>query len=410
MTASLILVLNSGSSSLKSSVFDLQQNQEVFTALAERLLTPEAELTWRTPESGKQTLDIAGADHTAAFGQLITAMNSSGVNANQLYAVGHRVVHGGEAFSASVRITDTIMNTIEQLAHLAPLHNPANAEGIRAVQRLFPALPQVAVFDTAFHQSLPPAAYTYALPYAYYQEHGVRRYGFHGTSHRYVSAEAVARLDLDPENHRLITAHLGNGCSACAVKNGQSLDTTMGMTPLEGLVMGTRCGDIDPSLHDFLAQRTGLSLGEITHVLNKESGLLGISGLSNDMRTLMEAAESTSAEITAPQRARAQLAIDVFCYRLAKAIASLTVATGGLDALVFTGGIGENAANIRTQVVHHLSWLGLNLDVTANLSHGRDQMGLVSTTREPAVMVIPTREEWLIAQDTQRLVQASWDH
>ncbi|MFC3853628.1 acetate/propionate family kinase [Salinispirillum marinum] len=410
MTASLILVLNSGSSSLKSSVFDLQQNQEVFTALAERLLTPQAQLTWRTPESGKQTLDIAGADHTAAFGQLIAAMTNAGLNTNQLHAVGHRVVHGGEAFSASVRINDTIMNTIEQLAHLAPLHNPANAEGIRAVQRLFPDLPQVAVFDTAFHQSLPPAAYTYALPYAYYKDHGVRRYGFHGTSHRYVSAEAVARLDLDPESHRLITAHLGNGCSACAVKNGQSLDTTMGMTPLEGLVMGTRCGDIDPSLHDFLAQRTGLSLGEITHVLNKESGLLGISGLSNDMRTLMEAAESTSAEITEPQRARAQLAIDVFCYRLAKAIASLTVATGGLDALVFTGGIGENAANIRTQVVHHLSWLGLNLDVTANLSHGRDQMGLVSTTREPAVMVIPTREEWLIAQDTQRLVQASWDH
>lgn len=409
MTASLILVLNSGSSSLKSSVFDMQENHEVFSALAERLLTPQAQLTWRTPELGKHSIDIAGADHTEAFSQLITAMETAGLNTDQLQAVGHRVVHGGEAFSASVRINTQVMSAIEQLAHLAPLHNPANAEGIRAVETLFPRLPQVAVFDTAFHQTLPPAAYTYALPYAYYQEHGVRRYGFHGTSHRYVSQEAVLRLDLDPDDHRIITAHLGNGCSAAAVKNGQSLDTTMGMTPLEGLVMGTRCGDIDPSLHDFLAQRTGLTLHEITHVLNKESGLLGISGLSNDMRTLLEATEQGTPDITEQQRARAQLAVDVFCYRLAKSIASLCVATGGLDALVFTGGIGENAASIRTQVVHHLSWLGLNLDVTANLSHGRDQMGLVSTTRHPAVMVIPTREEWLIAQDTQRLVQASWD-
>lgn len=400
MTASLLMVINCGSSSIKCSLFDHEQDHEIFSSLGERIGSTDATLTW-THNGKKHTQALGQADHQQALSRIIDAMQSVGITPKHLIAAGHRVVHGGEAFSASVVITPEVLSTIDQLASLAPLHNPANAQGIRALQALFPNLPHVAVFDTAFHQSLPPAAYTYALPYRFYSELGVRRYGFHGTSHRYVSAEAVKRLDLDPDNHRVITAHLGNGCSACAVKNGQSLDTTMGLTPLEGLVMGTRCGDIDPSLHEFLSRRLDISLQDVTAILNKESGLLGISGLSNDMRTLVQAADDGHVQ--------AILALEVFCYRLAKSVASLAVATGGLDALVFTGGIGENAAGVRERVVMQLHWLGLNLDITANLSHGRDQMGLISTTHEPAVMVVPTREEWMIAQDTLSLTQAKWD-
>lgn len=397
MTASLILVINSGSSSLKFSVFDFTQQTEPVSGLAERLDTPNATLKVSTQAGTRQTA-IPDADHQQALRAVTDMLAAEGFDPDRLLAAGHRVVHGGETFSSSVQVTADILAQIESLNHLAPLHNPANIEGIRALSALFPDLPQVAVFDTAFHQSVPPAAYTYAVPHALYRDHGVRRYGFHGSSHRYVSSEAVRLLQLDPADHRVITAHLGNGCSACAVKNGQSLDTTMGLTPLEGLVMGTRSGDVDPSLHQFISERTNLDLDGVTAMLNRESGLLGISELSNDMRTLIEAAEEGHAQ--------AELAIEVFCYRLAKAIAGLLTATGGLDALVFTGGIGENAAPIRERTVYHLGWLGLNLDVTANLTHGRDQMGIISTTHEPAVMVIPTREEWMIAQDTLTLVSA----
>ncbi|TGG95015.1 acetate kinase [Natronospirillum operosum] len=397
MTASLILVINSGSSSLKFSVFDSTQQTEPVSGLAERLDTPDATLKVSTQVGTRQTA-IPDADHQQALRAVTDMLAAEGFGPDRLLAAGHRVVHGGETFSSSVQVTADILAQIEALNHLAPLHNPANMEGIRALSTLFPDLPQVAVFDTAFHQSVPPAAYTYAVPHALYRDHGVRRYGFHGSSHRYVSSEAVRLLQLDPADHRVITAHLGNGCSACAVKNGQSLDTTMGLTPLEGLVMGTRSGDVDPSLHQFISERTNLDLDGVTAMLNRESGLLGISELSNDMRTLIEAAEEGHAQ--------AELAIEVFCYRLAKAIAGLLTATGGLDALVFTGGIGENATPIRERTVYHLGWLGLNLDVTANLTHGRDQMGIISTTHEPAVMVIPTREEWMIAQDTLTLVSA----
>lgn len=405
MTSSLILVLNSGSSSLKFSVFNATDHSEPMSGLAERLGTDEATLSWRShlsdhsssnPSSpDKQARQLPGADHSQALAALIDLLQEQGYQHADLKAAGHRVVHGGEVFSESVLITPQVLADINALNHLAPLHNPANLAGINALTKLLPQLPQVAVFDTAFHQSIPAAAYTYALPWRYYEEHNVRRYGFHGTSHRYVSQEAVRRLQLEPNAHRVITAHLGNGCSACAVKNGQSLDTTMGLTPLEGLVMGTRSGDIDPSVHQFLHDQTGMSLAEITDVLNRESGLLGISGLSNDMRTLVDAAEDG--------HVRATLAIDVFCYRLAKAISGLVVATGGLDVLVFTGGIGENASGVREKTINHLNWLGLNLDVTANLNHGQYQMGQISTTQEPAVMVIPTEEEWMIAQDTMAL-------
>lgn len=398
MKMPLILVLNSGSSSLKFSLFNTRDNSEVLSGLAERLGGPDAQLNWRThspnhPTEGQRTLP--GADHKAALTALTDLLSELGHNTKDLAAAGHRVVHGGETFNASVLITPEVLADIEALSHLAPLHNPANLAGIRALTALMPQLPQVAVFDTAFHQTLPRTAYLYALPWRLYQEHGIRRYGFHGTSHRYVSQEAARRLQLPPDNHRIITAHLGNGCSACAVKNGQSLDTTMGLTPLEGLVMGTRSGDIDPSIHQMLHDRTGLSLNEITTLLNRDSGLLGISELSNDMRTLVEAADNGHTQ--------AELAIEVFCYRLAKGIAGLVVATGGLDALVFTGGIGENASGVREKTVYHLNWLGLNLDVTANLNHGQYQQGQISTTYEPAVMVIPTAEEWMIAQDTMAL-------
>ncbi|MCH8551431.1 MAG: acetate kinase [Natronospirillum sp.] len=395
MTASMILVLNSGSSSLKFSIFNSADQTEPVSGLAENLGQPDARLTVRSAD-GKTSRELPGADHQVALEALVAALSERGFSPEHWLAAGHRVVHGAESFSASVRVTEDIVQRIDDISHLAPLHNPANLEGIRALSRLLPDLPQVAVFDTAFHQTIPAAAYTYALPYHLYEDHGIRRYGFHGTSHRYVSSEAVRLLQLEPDHHRVITAHLGNGCSACAVKNGQSLDTTMGMTPLEGLVMGTRSGDVDPSIHLFLHERTGMNLAEITGLLNRESGLLGISGLSNDMRTLLAAAEDG--------HARAELAIEVFCYRLARGISSLLVATGGLDALVFTGGIGENAAGVRERTVYHLGWLGLNLDVTANLNHGRYQQGIISTTQEPAVLVIPTREEWMIAQDTQALV------
>lgn len=394
MSASLVLVINSGSSSLKFSVFNVNEQQEVVSGLAERLGSSDASLSWSRGDTSNH-LELSRGDHADALSALISQLPELGIKPADLHAAGHRVVHGGEAFSESVLVTPKIIDQVDRLNHLAPLHNPANLAGIRALQTLLPELPQVAVFDTAFHQTLPKEAFTYALPYRLYEEHAVRRYGFHGTSHRYVSAEAVRLLQLDPDQHRIITAHLGNGCSACAVKNGQSLDTTMGLTPLEGLVMGTRSGDIDPSIHQFLHDQSGLSLSEITDLLNRESGLLGISGLSNDMRTLVDAAEEG--------HARAELALNVFCYRLAKAISGLMVATGGLDALVFTGGIGENASGIRERVINHLSWMGLNLDITANLTHGKNQMGIISTTHEPAVMVIPTREEWMIALDTVAL-------
>nr|NGX51209.1 Acetate kinase [Chlamydiota bacterium] len=281
------------------------------------------------------------------------------------------VVHGGESFSESVKIDAEVLNKIKECSHLAPLHNPINALGIEIMQEKFPEVPQVAVFDTAFHQTLPEHAYLYALPYEYYEKYQVRRYGFHGTSHRYVVKRAAAELGKPLEQTTLISAHLGNGCSLCAVKGGRSVDTSMGFTPLEGLVMGRRSGDLDPSLIAFLSERLELSAEEVTTILNRESGLLGLSGISEDMRLLL----------AQPENERAQLAIEIFCYRLAKYIASYIVPLGGLDALIFTGGIGENAEPIRKKVVDYLAPL------------------------DPKVLVIKANEELLIAQDAAAIVR-----
>ncbi|WP_036188118.1 acetate/propionate family kinase [Marinimicrobium agarilyticum] len=389
MIHSPVLVINSGSSSLKFSVFDMQSGREVLSGLAERLEAPDALLSWRG-EGEKQRRKIPDQGHEGALREVHALLDSMGAPV----AIGHRVVHGGEAFSGSVVIDEGVIEGIDRCASLAPLHNPANLLGIRAMQRLYPSTPQVAVFDTAFHQTLAPEAYLYPVPIRLYREQGVRRYGFHGTSHQYVAGEAVRRLELDPDDHGLITAHLGNGCSATAVRNGCSVDTTMGMTPLEGLVMGTRSGDVDPGLHEFLAERLGLTLSEITAMLNRESGLLGLSELSNDMRTLADAAASGNDN--------AQRAIDVFCFRLARHIGALAASLTRVDALVFTGGIGENAVPVREQVLKHLPLFGFECDADLNRHHG-DDLGRITTPGSPAALVIPTREEWVIANDAYRL-------
>ncbi|HYB49231.1 MAG TPA: acetate kinase, partial [Streptosporangiaceae bacterium] len=315
-----------------------------------------------------------------------------------LAGAGHRVVHGGERFTASVLVDDEVIAAIRSFSHLAPLHNPSNLDGIEAVRAVRPGLPQVAVFDTAFHQTMAPRAFRYAVPEEWYTRYGVRRYGFHGTSHRFVSERAAALLGRPLAELRLVTAHLGNGCSAAAVRDGRSVDTTMGLTPLEGLVMGTRSGDVDPSVFGYLADQAGLTVDEVTRVLNTASGLAGLSGVSNDMRTV-EAAAAAGDE-------RAQLALDVFVHRLAKAIAAMVVGLERLDALVFTGGIGENSVLIRSRVLARLGFLGLAEDAGANAGHGRATRGRISTDGPVLALVVPTDEELLIARDTARLVAA----
>jgi acetate kinase len=313
-----------------------------------------------------------------------------------LLGAGHRVVHGGERFTSSIRVDDAVIAALRSFSHLAPLHNPANVAGIEAVRAVLPDLPQVAVFDTAFHQTMPPHAFRYAVPEEWYLRHGVRRYGFHGISHRFVSERAASMLGRPPREVRLVTAHLGNGCSATAVRDGVSVDTTMGLTPLEGLVMGSRSGDVDPGLLGYLAGRTGTNVDELTQSLNVDSGLQGLSGVGNDMRTVVAAAGEGNE--------RARLALDVFVHRLSKAIAGLVVGLQRLDALVFTGGIGENSAVVRSLVLGRLGFLGLAEDLDANADHGRHTGGRISLAGPVEALVVPTDEELLIARDTSRVI------
>lgn len=393
MSARNILVINCGSSSIKFALVNEAQEQFPLSGLAERLGSPEAILHWQQGDE-RDSLVIAGADHRLALSHLLPIVQR--VAAGELHGIGHRVVHGGEYFSGASRLDAVSLQAIRQVAPLAPLHNPANLLGIEAAMKLFPALTQVAVFDTAFHQSLPEHAYRYAVPEALYREHGVRRYGFHGTSHRYVSQKAAQMAGLPAEASSWLVAHLGNGCSTCAVENGHSRDTSMGLTPLEGLVMGTRSGDVDPNLHSHLARTLGWSLEQIDSMLNKDSGLLGLSGLSNDMRTLEQAREQGHAGAT--------LAIEVFCYRLAKSLAAMSCALRRLDGLIFTGGIGENSALIRSKTVNHLSLLGLQLDAQANARCMRGVAGAIHADGHPRVLVVPTNEERQIALDTLALL------
>lgn len=393
MSARNILVINCGSSSIKFALVNEAQETFMLSGLAERLGSPEAVLHWQQGEQ-KDSLVLPGADHRLALSHLLPVVQQAA--AGELHGIGHRVVHGGEHFSAASRLDATSLQAIRQVAPLAPLHNPANLQGIEAAMKLFPELVQVAVFDTAFHQSLPEHAYRYAVPQALYAEHGVRRYGFHGTSHHYVSRQAAQMSGLAYDASSWLVAHLGNGSSTCAVENGHSRDTSMGLTPLEGLVMGTRSGDVDPNLHGHLARTLGWSLERIDSMLNKDSGLLGLSGLSNDMRTLEQAREQGHAGAT--------LAIEVFCYRLAKSLAAMSCALRRLDGLIFTGGIGENSALIRSKTVNHLSLLGLQLDAQANVRCVRGVAGAIHADGHPRVLVVPTNEERQIALDTLALL------
>jgi acetate kinase len=383
-----VLVINCGSSSLKFALIEPNSGAVLQQGLAERLGTETPEL--RSGAEPRRPLP-AHAGHAEALDEILARLGDTNVS-----AVGHRVVHGGEAFSDSVVLEPASIRAIEACSELAPLHNPANLRGIEAARRRYASVPHVAVFDTAFHQTLPPKAYLYALPYELYEKHKIRRYGFHGTSHRFVAAEAARLLGKPASELELVTAHLGNGCSAAAVSGGRSVDTTMGLTPLEGLVMGTRSGDVDPNLHEFLVEHTGQSLHEVTELLNRKSGLLGLSGQSNDMRTLLEARERGDA--------RAALAVEVFCYRLAKAILGLSAALERLDALVFTGGIGEHAAPVRAQTLAGLRVLGARVDPELNAEDGARSLGRITHASSRLLsLVVPTNEELVIARETARL-------
>lgn len=390
-----VLVLNCGSSSAKFAVIDPAVPREHVSGIAQRLGQPEATLDWKL-DGAKQSRAIPGAGHDAALREVVTLLRDLGL-ADDLLGVGHRVVHGGAKFSGSMALTPEVIAMVEECIPLGPLHNPSNLQGIRIAQELFPGKLQVGVFDTAFHQTMPPVAFTYPVPFEWLEAYGVRRYGFHGTSHRFVARHALQLTGLPAGDHALVTAHLGNGCSCTAVRNGNSVDTTMGLTPLEGIMMGTRCGSVDPAIIGHVAGALGQPEKKILDALNKQSGLLGVSGLSNDMRTVEAAATHG--------HARARLALDLFCYVLAKAVAALVVPLGRLDALVFTGGIGENSSTVRATVVEQLHFLGLRLDPAANADHGRSQRGRITLDERPQALVVPTNEELMIAMDTAEIGQ-----
>ena len=395
----LILVLNTGSSSVKFSVVDPRERREELSGIAAPLGTAEASLDFRQA-GGKLSRPLAASSHQAALRAVLALLEETGL-AHRLAGVGHRIVHGGPYFSRSALVTPEVRAQIAACIPLGPLHNPSHLLGLDLAAQLLPGLPQVAVFDTAFHRSMPARAATYPVPLAWRDQHHVRKYGFHGTSHRFVAAEALKRLGLAQDGSALVTAHLGNGCSACAVLSGKSVDTTMGLTPLEGLVMGTRSGSVDPALVTYMAAALGRSAEEVVDALNRQSGLLGLSGTSSDLREVLAALKAGDE--------RALLAVEIFCYVLAKAIAALVVPLGRLDALVFTGGIGENSAEIRARVLRLLGFLGFSLDPVANAGHGRAQDGLISSPSEdgaPRALVVPTNEELQIGLDTLALLQA----
>ena len=391
----LILVLNCGSSSLKGAVLNSENGDVLLSCLGEKLNLADAYITFKV-NGQKERVDLSATpNHTGAVGAMLEKLKAMGLD-SQIGAIGHRVVSGGEEYSESVLIDDSVMAAIEKCIPLAPLHNPANLLGIRAAQDIFKGLPNVAVFDTAFHQTMPEHAYMYAIPRKFYRDLGVRRYGFHGTSYRFVAEEAANVLGADKNNLKLVIAHLGNGASITAVRNGKSMDTSMGLTPLEGLVMGTRSGDVDPSIFSFLADNLKLSTQKITDILNKESGLMGISELSSDCRVIEE--ESLNGH------EGAVLALEMFSYRLAKYVASMAVAAGGLDALVFTGGIGENSDIIREKVLNYCAFLGFSVDKEANTAARFGKAGVITAADSKVkAVVIPTNEELMIAQDTARL-------
>lgn len=398
-----VLVLNCGSSSIKYQLLDMSKEAEVLAiGIVEKIGLTEGIFTHK-PQNGKAKFESnkAIADHSAGIDMILKAMISAehGVIAEltEINAVGHRVAHGGEFFSGSALVTEEAKKNIEACCELAPLHNPANLKGILCMEALLPGVPQVATFDTSFHQSMPKEAYTYAIPYKYYTEHHVRRYGFHGTSHKFVAEKACATLGWNIADKKIITCHLGNGASICAIDGGKSVDTSMGFTPNEGLVMGTRTGDLDLGALLFIAQKEGLNLEATNNLINKESGMLGVSGVSSDCRDLEEAA--------AAGNQRAQLALDMFMYRVRKYVGSYAAVLGGVDLIIFTGGIGENDWSTRLNVSKHLAYMGVDFDEEANYKHrGNDKM-LTKEGSKVKVMMITTNEELVIAKDTLALVK-----
>lgn len=397
MSNKLVLVLNCGSSSLKFAVIDAQAGDDQISGLAECFGLEDSRIKWKINGEKQEAALGAFTAHREAVEFIVNKILAGQPElAAQIQAVGHRIVHGGEKFTRSVIIDDSVIKGIEDCASLAPLHNPAHLIGIRAAMASFPKLPQVAVFDTAFHQSMPDRAYVYALPYKLYREHGIRRYGMHGTSHLFVSREAAKMLNKPLAETNVICAHLGNGASVTAVKGGKSVDTSMGLTPLEGLVMGTRCGDIDPSIIYHLVHQLGYTLEEVNNLMNKQSGLLGISELTNDCRGIEEG--------YADGHKGATLALEIFCYRLAKYIASYTVPLGRLDAVVFTGGIGENSDLIREKVLNLLEIFNFHVDSERNKAARFGKKGIITQDNSTVAMVIPTNEEWVIAEDSIKLI------
>ncbi|AFS78647.1 acetate kinase AckA [Gottschalkia acidurici 9a] len=391
-----ILVINCGSSSLKYQLLDMSNESVLAIGLAERIGIEGSRIKHEPAGKEKVIFEQPMSDHKVALEIIINALidkeHGSISSMDEIDAVGHRVVHGGEKFSKSVLINDEVMKGLKECADLAPLHNPPNIMGIEACQDIMPNVPMVAVFDTAFHQTMPESSYIYALPYELYEKYGIRRYGFHGTSHYYVSNRVAEMLDVDLKDIKLITCHLGNGSSISAIKDGKCLDTSMGFTPLEGLAMGTRTGDIDPAAILYVMEKEGLSTAEANDLINKKSGVLGISGISSDFRDIEDAAEAGNE--------KAQLALDVFHNRAKKYIGSYAALMGGVDVIVFTAGLGENAGLTRSEICKGLEFLGVEIDQEANNVRGKET--IISTPNSKVkVVIVPTNEELMIARDTK---------
>lgn len=396
-----ILVINCGSSSIKYQFYSIADNRIIAKGIVEKIGMKGSFLKHEKESGQKVMLKGEILDHNIGIEYILGVLSSSKhgciTSLDEISAVGHRVVHGGEKFSESVLITDEVIQGLEKFIELAPLHNPPNLKGIYALQSLVPGIPQVAVFDTAFHHTMPQHAFMYAIPYALYKKYAIRRYGFHGTSHRYVSNRACEILNVDPKQTKIITCHLGNGASACAVKNGESIDTSMGFTPVEGLIMGTRSGDIDMGAVTYIMDKEQIGTKTATTLFNKHSGLLGITGISSDFREIREAADERGDE-------RAALAIKMFDYRIKKYIGAYAAAMGGVDVLVFTGGIGENSAVTRSGICENLAFLGIEIDEAINQTVRGDEQVISKDGARVKIMVVPTNEELMIAIDTQSIV------
>jgi len=396
-----IIVLNCGSSSIKYQLFEMTTQTVLAKGVVEKVGLHGSFLKYEPHDGETIKLDGEILDHQSGIEYILGILSSKkrGVikSFEEIDAIGHRVVLGGEEFNKSVYINDHVIQKIEEFVNLAPLHNPANLKGIYAMQALLPQTPQVATFDTAFHQTIPEHAYMYAIPYSLYKKYGIRRYGFHGTSHRYVSQRVCEILNVDINNQKIITCHLGNGASIAAIKNGKSIDTSMGLTPVEGLIMGTRCGDIDPGVVTFIMQKESIDIPTISTLLNKHSGILGITGISSDMREVSGAAYDQNND-------RAKLGLNMYYYRIRKYIGSYAAAMGGVDIIVFTGGVGENSSETRFEVCKDLEFIGIEFDKSANRKLQSKEMTISKANSKVKVIVVPTNEELVIAQDTMEIV------